>query len=142
MAAAADQLSIRLHLRVGEDDKPPADIASATAFLTAVGTAPNLDLALSTARLVAQNATVSTLDPAKVGVWLVAGPAKDPFNGGVLSVHGPVAEMAPADLDATRGLLEARRPRSFVMVDASLPSGLTDSEDLEYMELRAVRGLL
>lgn len=142
LSTVAAQLSIRLHLRVGEDDKPPADISSAMAFLASVGTAPNLDLAVSTARLVAQNVTPSMVDSTKVGVWLVAGPANDPFNGGVLSVHGPVAEMAPADLNATRGLVEVRRPGSIVVADASLPAELIDGEDLEYAELRAIEGLL
>lgn len=51
-AALGEKLNITVHVRVGEDDKPPHSLAGGLAFLTAAGSPPNLKLAVSTAHLV------------------------------------------------------------------------------------------
>ena len=157
LAAKATAAGITLHLRVGEDDKPPHTLAEAAAFLTAAGKPANLKLAVCTGPLAKANISdveLGTLVASgTVGAWLVATAVDDPFTAGIsLTVHGALASASQGDAQATRRILRAGRDGSpagagtgapFIVLDSSMP-GTTDEagQTEEFSELSALRALL
>ena len=114
LSSAQAPLGITLHLRVGEDAKPPATLAAAAALLKAAGSPPALKRAPSLGSMVAQGVKPSAVDADTLGIWLAAAPVADPLNGPpygtigngtLLTVHGSLAAMDDTAKDAAAALL-------------------------------------
>lgn len=141
LAAKAATLGLTLHLRVGEDSKPPATLDAAALFLEEVAAdADSLKLAMSTASLVAQDIGPDALDSSSLGLWLVSTPIADPFTAGAqLTVHGSLTALSNAQRSATAALLGAY-PMTPKLMDVALAE--KDREDSEFVEIRALESLL
>jgi hypothetical protein len=137
---------IALHLRTSAD-KPPWNVTEAVQFIRRVGE-PNLDLAVNTGWLLAQNADMNALGGIlkdKVGVWLLAGTRRD-AAGRIWDYYAPIAgspEAARLALDARpraacQGLADllAIAPDRPVILDA-----IYGDEDAEYHDARLLAEL-
>ena len=145
LATLGEKLNITVHIRTGEDNKPPHSLADGLAFLVAAGSPPNLKLAVSTAQLVYAGELPPALGPTKIGLWLAAAPAVDPFNSGLVSVHGSLTTLTAAQAQATASLFSLGGGAQPIILDASLPGADADAaevEDAEYRESMALKALL
>jgi Xylose isomerase-like TIM barrel len=126
----AQSARITVHLRM-EPGKPPSDLKEAAAFVARVNV-PNLKIAPSTAMLLAAKTgpeALSTVPPEKIGMWLLATPARD-IGGSVWQYHGPVAGK---DSEALLRALLADASGIPLILDAVYPD-----QDAEYLDARAL----
>ena len=77
---------------------------------------------------------------------MAAAPVLDPYNAGLLSLHGPLHEMGRTNASASVAAFLTWRASSsratLVVVDASLPAGDgAEALDAEYREAAAVARL-
>ena len=119
---------IVLHLRTSPD-KPPWTLAEVVAFVEGVRE-PNINLALSTAWVLAQKPDLGQLSGmvrGKVGLWLVAGTQRD-IAGRIWNMHAPAIDSI--DLPTLESLL-ATVPGCPLVLD-----GIHTDADAEYRDAR------